>query len=84
MPKKGEMFRVVSDGTTHGTMVYWPDGKPMGAVQELTVHIRAGELYADITQLNIGGVEIPTVPIVAKMDMQLPATNVNLHKVIPD
>lgn len=83
MTKPGKMFRVVSDGKALGTKVFWPDGKPMGLVQSITIRIDVNEPYADITQLNIEGIEISTVPIAAEMDVKIPQDNVTVNKVNP-
>ena len=41
--KKADKIRIVSDGTSMGTKILNPDGTPIGRVQEVRIHIEAGE-----------------------------------------
>jgi len=81
MAQAAKLYRIVSDGTVHGTVIYNPDGDRIPFVSEIVIHIRAGESFVQLTKVNVGDIRmLPRIPI-TELDVEIPSRNVMVKTV---
>jgi hypothetical protein len=81
MAQAAKLYRIVSDGTPHGTVIYNPDGDRIPYVTEMVIHINAKESFVQLTKVKIGDIRmLPRIPI-AELDIEVPARQVMVKEV---
>lgn len=78
-------FRVISDGSSHGTHIFDPSGKKLGLVVDLKIQVNPENFFAEITQIkNIGKGPSSTsyVLLPVELDIEIPISKIKKKSVI--